>query len=110
MSKENGRKKDIGFIALVLGAVLNMGMAIVKFYVGLSTNCVSILADGYNNAADSIGNVVGAVGWKLARKKSDDNYTHGYGRFETLITFLVLTISIAVGAYFVYCSLERLFF
>ena len=95
---------------MIVAAVLNAAMAFVKFFVGLSSNCISIVADGYNNAADCIGNVMGAVAKRFARRAPDARYPNGYGRVETLITFVIVTITMAVGAYFVYTSVERLFF
>lgn len=112
-------KKRKGFFAESLhvgvasqfgGAAVNLTLSILKIYIGLRTNCISILSDGYNNMGDFGGNVIGAVGIGLSGKKPSEKYPHGLGRLEDLVTFLMLIVFAIVGFYFVYSSVERLFF
>jgi cation diffusion facilitator family transporter len=110
MSQENKAKKRLQIGSQIVGAVVNLVISGLKIYIGVSTNCISILSDGYNNAGDFVGSIGGAVGLGVSGKKPDERYPHGYGRAEQLVTLFLATVFMLVGAYFVYSSVERLFF
>lgn len=101
---------NIGIHSQVIGGVSNLILSILKIYVGLFTNCISILSDGYNNMCDVIGNVGGAIGIYVSKKKPTKAYPHGYGRVEEIVSLLLFIVFTIVGGLFVYNSVERLFF
>lgn len=103
-------KLKAGVGSQIAGGFINLILSGLKIYIGTATNCVSILADGYNNAGDLLGNAGGVAGLVLSEKKPTEKYPHGYGRAEQLITFLMLLIYALVGFYFIYSSVERLFY
>lgn len=108
--KQEKSSIKIGVGAQVWGGTLNAALAAVKIYIGLTTNCVSVLTDGYNNAADAVGNVCGGVGVALSGKKPTRKYPHGFGRVEDIVTLFMLLVFAIIGFYFIYSSVERLFF
>lgn len=107
-SLKSGLKTQIG--SQIVGGAVNLLISGLKIYIGISTNCVSILSDGYNNAGDFIANAGGAAGLAVTAKKPSKKYPHGYGRAEQLVTLFMVTIYALVGIYFIYTSVERLFF
>lgn len=101
---------NVGIYSQIVGGVSNLALSILKIYIGLFTNCISILSDGYNNMCDVIGNVGGAVGIYVSKRKPSKNYPHGYGRVEEIVSLLLFIVFAIVGGLFVYNSVERLFF
>lgn len=104
------KKYQVGLLSQIIGGIFNIILFGVKFYIGTITNCVSILQDGFNNLGDSVGNIAGGVGIGLSNKKPTEKYPHGFGRFEDIAALLMYIIYIAVGVFFIWSSIERLFF
>lgn len=110
MERRKSIFSEAGFLSQVCGAVLNLALSAVKMYVGMYTNSISILTDGYNNLADFGSNVCGGIGVAMERKEPTEKHPHGFGRVEDLVSFLMLIAVGIVGFSFVYLSTERLFF
>lgn len=93
-----------------VGAAVNLALSLVKLYIGISTNSVSIYADSLNNFFDCVICLTAIFGFRLAAKPSDERYPFGYGRAEDLVGFLIsLTIGVSAFA-FGYVSLERVMY
>ena len=107
---KKGNEVKAGILSQVFGGIVNIALCGVKFYIGILTNCVSILQDGFNNLGDVVGNAAGGLGIGLAAKKPTEKYPYGFGRFEDVATFFMYIIYFIVGALFIYKSVERLFF
>lgn len=88
---------------------VNLIMGIVKLYLGIIANSITIISDGYNNIGDALGSGCGIVGFAVSSKKPTEKHPHGFGRIEEIISFLLNIIFIFVGFIFVYNSLERMF-
>ena len=101
---------QVGLLSQIVGGIFNTVLFGIKFYIGTITNCVSILQDGFNNLGDVLGNVAGGIGIGLSVKKPTEKYPHGFGRFEDIAALLMYIIYFAVGVFFIWSSIERLFF
>jgi len=67
---------------------LNLAFTIIEVIGGLYTNSVAILSDALHDFGDSISL---GLAWgleKYSKKKRDQRYTYGYGRFSLLSAFL----------------------
>lgn len=88
----------------VLGIVLvlNLAVALAKFFYGLATASNSMQADGIHSIFDSMGNVVGLVGITLALRPADEGHPYGHHKFETyasmVIGVLLILAAIEVGS------------
>ena len=87
-------------LAMVL--VLNLAVALAKFFYGVATNSNSMQADGIHSIFDSLGNVVGLVGITLALRPADEDHPYGHFKFETyasmVIGVLLILAAIEVGS------------
>lgn len=88
---------------------VNLIMGILKLYLGIVANSITIISDGYNNVGDALGSGCGIVGFAVSNKKPTEKHPHGFGRIEEIISLLLNIIFIIVGFTFVYNSLERFF-
>lgn len=81
--------------------VLNVVVALAKFFYGLFTHSASMQADGIHSIFDSAGNIVGLVGITLALRPADERHPYGHFKFETyasvIIGFLLLFAAVEVG-------------
>ncbi|MBN2153413.1 MAG: cation diffusion facilitator family transporter [Candidatus Lokiarchaeota archaeon] len=77
---------------------LNLIPTVVKLAVGLMTNALSIIADGFNSVFDAGSNVVGLVGIWVASKPADEKYPYGKRKAETM-TVLIICFMLFITAW-----------
>jgi cation diffusion facilitator family transporter len=82
-------------LATILG--LNFLVAAGKIVVGVSSNSLSMTADGIHSLMDGASNLVGLVGIAAASRPPDPNHPYGHRRFETITSlgialFLLLAL------------------
>lgn len=96
----------IGIKATALGVIFNTVLFFAKFYVGISTNSLSIYCDAINNLGDTFACLIAVLGFSLARKVTELKSQ----KIQSLCTFVISMIIAATGAYFVYNGLQRLMY
>lgn len=77
---------------LIITLCLNLLVSLTKITLGLVTGVMAITADGFHSLGDTLSNVVGIAGIKLAQRKPDDDHSYGYDRFEEVATLLVVNL------------------
>lgn len=97
-------------IAVSIGASVNLLLFFIKLYVGLSTNSIAIYADALNSITDGGVCLIAAIGFALARTKTDEKYPFGLGKSEELLDFIISVVILITGGVFAYVSLERIFY
>ncbi|MBE6835915.1 MAG: cation transporter [Ruminococcaceae bacterium] len=103
-------KKNFGAAVVFIGAAVNLALFLVKLYIALSCNSISIYLDSINNALDSLVCVAAGIGFIIAEKETTQKYPFGFGRTEGVVSFLISVIIIVTGASFLYTSLGRIMF
>ena len=78
--------------------ILNLAVALAKFFYGLATNSHSMQADGIHSVFDSMGNVVGLVGITLALRPADEGHPYGHFKFETYAS-MVIGVLLIIAAF-----------
>lgn len=102
MNKENV-KKSIILLASVIA--LNIGLAIAKLYVGLSSNSLCVMLDGMNSFLDIFTALASVIALLVVLRSKGDNM---YGRSEYLASFVVSVVAVVLGGLFLVRSVNRL--
>jgi cation diffusion facilitator family transporter len=102
--------KNIGAAVAFGGAAVNLTLFLVKLYVAVSCNSLSIYLDSFNNAIDSLVCVGVGLGFILSKKGATENYPFGFGRTEGVVNFSVSVIILITGLSFAYSSLGRIIY
>ena len=90
-----------------LSVVLNALLFGVKFWAGIVTGSVALIADAWHTMSDSLTSIFIIIAAKLAAKKPDKEHPFGHGRWE-LIASLLVAFVLALIAYSVFTnSLDR---
>ena len=95
--KEAKVREKHGLLAAILGIFSNLFLVLIKVAIGLFSNSLSIVADGFNNLSDMVSSVVSLVSFKLAGKPADRNHPFGHGRMEYVAALLVSFFVVVVG-------------
>ena len=99
-------KKSIWLISVAI--VINIALATIKTYVGLSSNSLCIMLDGTNSFFDVITCLVTLVVFIFLLVPRNEKAPYGYGRGEYLAGFIVAVVSVIVGGLFFIRSLNRM--
>ena len=95
-----------GIQASVVGLAVNFGLFLIKLYISISANSLSIYCDAVNNLADTLSCIVALVGFILM-KKLDARRSE---RVQAL-SALLIGIAVAVtGFYFAYNGVEKIMY
>jgi divalent metal cation (Fe/Co/Zn/Cd) transporter len=90
----------------VFGLVANLLLFLLKLYVSISSNSLSIYCDAINNLGDTFSCLLAIAGFVLAMKL---NQRKG-NRVQSLCSFVIGALVAIVGAYFVYNGIERMMY
>lgn len=87
---------------------VNFLLFVIKLYVGLSSNCISIYSDGVNNFFDSLTGILSFALLVSLARQTDAVAAYRTKKTEQLLS-VVISVTVAFSAfYFAYNSLERL--
>lgn len=94
--------------ATLVGAFVNLPLALLKVVAGLVGHSQSLIADGVHSAADLISDaiVLGAV--RMSMQQADRDHPYGHARMETAATSLVSLFLLITAAALSYDGMRHL--
>lgn len=104
----NKPKEILKVCAFAFGS--NLLLFLVKLYVGLSANSISIFSDAVNNLFDSLSGLLTLVCLAAVMKATDISTKGIVGKAEQLLSLMTAIIVCITGFYFAYSSVERLMY
>jgi cation diffusion facilitator family transporter len=81
----------------IVGAVVNVVLAVLKIFIGYIGHSQSLVADGIHSLSDLLTDIVVIIAAKHAAQDADADHPYGHGRFETVITVALGSFLIIVG-------------
>lgn len=93
-----------GWISLC-GNVILFGL---KYWAGVVTGSVALIADAWHTLSDSISSVILLIGLTVARKPADKEHPFGHGRAELISSIVIGFILAMIGVNFFRESVLRL--
>ncbi len=98
--------KKPAVMAGMAGCAVNFVLFLVKLYIGIASNSLSVYCDSINNLGDTFACAVAILGillsFKLSEKESD--------RAQSLGDFVISILIAVCGIYFVYNGADRIFY
>ena len=82
----------------VLGMVVSGLLAVIKLTAGWRAHSASVMADGFESAADVFASGLVLVGLLIAARPPDKDHPYGHGRGETLTGLLLGLFLLVAGA------------
>ncbi|MGE5298102.1 MAG: cation diffusion facilitator family transporter [Acidobacteriaceae bacterium] len=98
----NGKLAEVQKV-LAVTLLLNLSVALTKITLGAVLGVMAVVADGLHSLGDTMSNIVGIIGVRLARRKPDQTHGYGYERFEAVATLMIVSL-IVVTCYKVFES------
>jgi cation diffusion facilitator family transporter len=88
--------------------VLNIFLFVLKYWAGIVSHSVALIADAWHTLSDSISSIIVLIGLKVARKPADKTHPYGHGRAEQIAAVIVGVILFFIGVNFLVESIEKL--
>ncbi len=88
----------------------NFILFLLKLYVGLASNSISIYSDGINNLFDSLSGLLSVACFYFALKHSRGFVKASFSKTEQLLSLVLSAFVGGAGFVFAYSSLERLMY
>ncbi|HLG24782.1 MAG TPA: cation diffusion facilitator family transporter [Candidatus Nanoarchaeia archaeon] len=103
-------QKDIKKIenVVLISAIVLVLIGVVEIIVGYYVNSVGLIADGTDSISDSVISFMVWFGLRISRKRANKKFHFGYYRVETLVSFIVAILMIAMSIYIIYNEYLRL--
>ncbi len=92
ISDEHGRKAAMSRQVTLVGALLNLLMAVAKVVVGIIGHSQSLIADGIHSFSDLLSDAMVLFASHHAQHAPDKDHPYGHQRFETIATFVLAII------------------
>lgn len=91
-------REAYGTLGSVTGIIVNIILAIAKYFAGIISGSISVTADAINNLSDAASSIISLIGVKLSAKPADKDHPYGHGRVEYItalaVSFFVLLMGI----------------
>ena len=100
--------KKYGNLEGWLSIVLNLFLFVIKFWAGIVSGSVAIIADAWHTLSDSFTSVIVLVGIKISSIPPDKEHPFGHGRAELIGSIIIGVLLGVVGFNFVLESIHKL--
>lgn len=100
----------IKFKAAFISILFSVGLTVLKFLVGISTNSLSILTEAMHSGLDIVAAVMTLYAIHMVARPPDMKYTYGYAKFESISSFVQIGLLFATATWVCYEAFGRIFF
>lgn len=86
---------------------INIVLFALKYWVGITTGSVAVMADAWHTLSDSLTSFVVIFGAKIACKPPDREHPYGHGRAEPIASIIIGVLLFMVGSGFILDSFQQ---
>lgn len=101
-------RKKASYVEGTLAIIGNMLLFGVKYWAGIVSGSIALMADAWHTLSDSISSVVVVLGAKLASKKPDKDHPFGHGRWELVSSIIIAMLLVLIAVGFIRESISQL--
>ena len=94
--------------AAVVGAGLNLVLALGKLLAGIVGNSHALVADAVESLSDLIGSVILVGGLQIAHRPPDENHPYGHGKAEAVAGLIVSGLLLGAGVWIAISSVHEI--
>jgi cation diffusion facilitator family transporter len=91
-----------------ISIIVNIILFILKYWAGIVSSSIAIIADAWHTLSDSISSVVVLVGIKISDKPADREHPFGHGRAELIASVIIGVILALIGFDFFINSIDKI--
>lgn len=102
------KKAHLGYREGIVSVILNLLLFFLKYYAGVVSASVALVADAWHTLSDSLTSVVVIFGIRLSTRKPDKEHPFGHGRWEQISALIIAMMLILVGIEFIRDAIVKL--
>ncbi|MGM0613146.1 MAG: cation diffusion facilitator family transporter [Bacteroidota bacterium] len=99
-------RKRAGYLEGVVSIVVNIVLFGLKYWAGIVSGSVALLADAWHTLTDSVSSIIVILGMRLSGKKADRKHPFGHGRWEQVSSILIAALLAMIAFNFLLESIE----
>jgi cation diffusion facilitator family transporter len=107
METDHAYRKRITNLEGWISIVVNMFLFILKYWAGIVSGSLALIADAWHTLSDSLSSIFVIVSAKLSFRKPDESHPFGHGRFELISSIFIGVLLILVSIGFMKQGYER---
>lgn len=100
--------KKLAYVEGIGSIVINTVLFGLKYWIGIMTGSIAIMADAWHTLSDSLTSIVVILGAKVSSKPADKNHPFGHGRAESVASIIIGVLLFIVGSNFFFDAIQRL--
>ena len=100
-------REAYGKTAGITGIITNTCLFALKFFAGIISGSIAIMADGLNNLTDASSSLITFIGFKLSAKPQDEEHPYGHARIEYITGNIIAVIIVVMGVELFRSSLNK---
>ena len=100
--------KKLAYVEGIGSIVINIVLFVLKYWIGIMTGSIAIIADAWHTLSDSLTSIVVILGAKVSSKPADKNHPFGHGRAESVASIIIGVLLFIVGSNFFFDAIQRL--
>jgi len=97
----------IGYLEGTISIILNTLLFGLKYWAGIKTFSIAIIADAWHTLSDSLTSLVVIIGFKVSSKPADKKHPYGHGQAEIISSVIIGTLLAVVGVNFLIASIQK---
>lgn len=90
-----------------LSIIGNLILSGLKYWAGISTGSMALIADAWHSLSDIITSAIVLIGGKISRKPADEEHPFGHGRAEHIASVIIGVLLAIVAFDFVLGAIEK---
>lgn len=98
----------LGYREGIVSVVLNFLLFVLKYYAGMVSASVALIADAWHTLSDSMTSIVVIFGIRMSAQKPDKEHPFGHGRWEQISAVIIAILLAVVGWGFIKDSVAKL--
>jgi cation diffusion facilitator family transporter len=104
----NRQQNKYAYLEGWISIIINTLLFILKYWAGIVSSSIAIIADAWHTLSDSISSVIIIIGVKISNKPADREHPFGHGRAELIASVIIGVILALIGFDFFINSLEKI--
>ncbi len=99
---------DRKITAARLSIIVAAGLALLKFFTGVTTGSMAVLSSAIDSLLDILLSAVNFLAIRQAAQPADENHPFGHGKFETVATLVQALVIAGSGCWIIFEAIRRL--
>lgn len=91
-----------------ISIVSNVLLFVLKYWVGVLTGSIALVADAWHTLTDSVSSVIVLIGGKISSKPADEKHPYGHGRAEHIAAIVIGVLLFVVAFDFFLSGIDKL--